>query len=110
MDADAAGERPSKSVAFQFDNAGGVLSSVRCDLFGVSDAGQSFQVVADRMILIMVHLNWNPLPQGELTRRVGGGFMKVQESVYLVLPELHSSMVWVLGAQIIIRAILQELF
>ena len=34
--------RPSKSVAFQFDDAGGRLSSGRCDLVGVSDAGQSF--------------------------------------------------------------------
>ena len=37
-----ADERPSKSVAFQFDNAGGRLSFGRCELVGVSDAGQSF--------------------------------------------------------------------
>ena len=42
VDANAAGERPSKSVAFQFDNAGGILSSARCELIGVLDAGQSF--------------------------------------------------------------------
>ena len=35
-------ERPSKSVALQFGNAGGRLSSAGCELVGVLDAGQSF--------------------------------------------------------------------
>ena len=35
-------ERPSKSVAFEFDESGGRLFSDRCTLVGVSDAGQSF--------------------------------------------------------------------
>ena len=35
-------ERPSKSVAFEFDDSGGRLFSDRCILVGVSDAGQSF--------------------------------------------------------------------
>ena len=39
VDVGAAGERPSKSVAFQFDNADGRLSSAGCELVGVSDAG-----------------------------------------------------------------------
>ena len=43
VDVDAAGERPSKSVASQFDDAGGSLSSAECELAGVSDAGQSFE-------------------------------------------------------------------
>ena len=43
VDVGAADERPSKSVALQFDDAGGRLSSGRCELVGVSDAGQSFQ-------------------------------------------------------------------
>ena len=42
VDIGVADERPSKSVAFQFDDAGGRLSSGRCTLVGVSDAGQSF--------------------------------------------------------------------
>ena len=42
VDADVEGERPSKSAAFQFDDAGGRLSCAGCKLFGVSDAGQSF--------------------------------------------------------------------
>ena len=42
VDAYVAGERPSKSVAFHFDNEGGSLSSARCELVGVSDAGQLF--------------------------------------------------------------------
>ena len=42
MDVAAADERPSKSVAFQFVNVGGRLSSAGCELVGVSDAGQSF--------------------------------------------------------------------
>ena len=37
-----ADERPSKSVAFEIDDAGGRLFSQRCTLVGVSDAGQSF--------------------------------------------------------------------
>ena len=39
VDADLAGERPSKSVAFQFDDEGGRLSSPGCELVGVSEAG-----------------------------------------------------------------------
>ena len=35
-------ERPSKSVAFEFDDSGDRLFSDRCTLAGVSDAGQSF--------------------------------------------------------------------
>ena len=35
-------ERPSKSVAFEFDDSGGRLFSDRCTLVGLSDAGQSF--------------------------------------------------------------------
>ena len=35
-------ERPSKSVAIEFDDSGGRLFSDRCTLVGVSDAGQSF--------------------------------------------------------------------
>ena len=38
----AADERPSKSVAFEFVDACDRLSSGGCELFGVSDAGQSF--------------------------------------------------------------------
>ena len=42
VDVAAAGDWPSKSVAFQFDNAGGRLFSAGCDLISLSDAGQSF--------------------------------------------------------------------
>ena len=42
LDVGAADEWPSKSVASQFDNAGGKLSSGGCELVGVSNAGQSF--------------------------------------------------------------------
>ena len=42
VDIGLADERPSKSVAFDFDDAGGRLFSERCTLVGVSYAGQSF--------------------------------------------------------------------
>ena len=42
VDIGVADERPSKSVAFEFDDAGGKFVSERCTLVGVSDAGQSF--------------------------------------------------------------------
>ena len=42
VDIGVADERPSKGVAFDFDDAGGRLFSERCTLVGVSDAGQSF--------------------------------------------------------------------
>ena len=42
VDIGVADERPSKSVAFQFGDAGGRVFSKRCTLVGVSDAGQSF--------------------------------------------------------------------
>ena len=41
--AGVAGKRPSERVAFQFDDEGGRLSSGRCKLVGVSDAGQPFR-------------------------------------------------------------------
>ena len=40
VDIGVADERPSKSVAFEIDDAGGRLFSERCTLVGVSDAGQ----------------------------------------------------------------------
>ena len=66
VDIGVADERPSKSVAFEIDDAGGRLFSERCTLVGVSDAGQSFQVVPDRMTQIMVHLSLSRLHAGEL--------------------------------------------
>ena len=42
VDIGVAEERPSKSVAFEIDDAGGRLFSERCTLVGVSDAGESF--------------------------------------------------------------------
>ena len=42
VDFGVADERPSKSVAFEIDDAGGRLFAERCTLVGVSDAGQSF--------------------------------------------------------------------
>ena len=42
VDIGVADERPSKSVAFEIDDAGGRLFAGRCTLVGVSDAGQSF--------------------------------------------------------------------
>ena len=42
VDVCVADERPAKSVAVQFDTAGGRLSSEGCGLVGESDAGQSF--------------------------------------------------------------------
>ena len=42
VDTGVADERPSKSVAFDIDDAGGRLFSERCTLVGVSDVGQSF--------------------------------------------------------------------
>ena len=42
VDVSAVDERPSKSVAFQLDDACGRLSSGICDLVGVLNAGQSF--------------------------------------------------------------------
>ena len=41
VDIGVADARPSKSVAFDIDDAGGRLFSERCTLVGVSDAGQS---------------------------------------------------------------------
>ena len=42
VDIGVADERPSKSVPFEIDDAGGRLFSERCTVVGVSDAGQSF--------------------------------------------------------------------
>ena len=42
VDIGVADERPSKSVAFEIDDAGGRLFAQRCTLVGVADAGQSF--------------------------------------------------------------------
>ena len=42
VDIGVADERPAKSVAFEVDDSGGKMSSERCTLVGVTDAGQSF--------------------------------------------------------------------
>ena len=42
VDIGVADGRPSKSVAFDIDDAGGRMFSEKCTLVGVSDAGQSF--------------------------------------------------------------------
>ena len=64
VDIGVADERPSKSVAFEIDDAGGRMFSERwlvCQMLGSHS-----QVVPDRMTQIMVHLNWSPLHAGEL--------------------------------------------
>ena len=99
VDVGAADERPSKSVAFQFDNAGGRLSSSGCELVVCQMLGSHSRVVAYRMLLIMVHLNWKLMHESELAMRVGRGSMKLREWVYRFLRELQDSMVWILGAQ-----------
>ena len=66
VDDDMARERPSKSVAFQFDNAGGILSSADVNWLVCQMLGSHSQIVPDWIILNMVHLNWSPLHEGEL--------------------------------------------
>ena len=61
-----ADERPSKSVAFEFDDSGGKLFCNRYTVIGVSDAGQHSQVVPDRMTRIMVHRSWSQLHEDGL--------------------------------------------
>ena len=46
VDIGVADERPSKSVAFEIDDAYGRLFAERCILVGVSDAGQSFPSIS----------------------------------------------------------------
>ena len=66
VDICVADERPSKSVAFGIDDAGGRLFSERCTLVGVSDARQSFPSSSRPDDRIMLHLSWSRLHAGEL--------------------------------------------
>ena len=110
VDADVVDGSPSKSVAFQLDAESGRMSSAEFELVGVSDAAGRSQIVPEQMVLIMVPLNWNRLHGGELKMLVRRGFTRLEMWVDPVIPEPQFSMVSVLGAQNIIRAILQELF
>ena len=67
VDIGVADERPSKSVAFEIDDAGGRLFFERCTLVDVCQMlGSHSQVVPGRMTQIMVHLSWSRLHAGEL--------------------------------------------
>ena len=70
--------------------------------------GSHSQVVPDRMTLIMIHLSWSPLHEGQLVIWVGGGFLKLQNPIIQVVLELQCNLVWVLDVLNITPASLQE--
>ena len=108
VDIGVADERPSKSVAFDIDDAGGRLFSQRFTLVGVSEAGQSFPSSSrpdDRDYGISKL-------ESIARRRVDDlSEWRVCETAELDLPgslELQCSLVWVLGVQNNTPASLQE--
>ena len=94
VDVGVADERPSKSVAIEFDDAGGRLLSERCTLVGVSDAGQSFPSISRPD-----DTDYGTSELESITRRRvgdlsgGGGFSKLQNQIFPVFPELQWSLV-----------------
>ena len=61
VDVDVLDERPSKSVAFRFDDAGGRLYSGIVNWLVRQMLGSHSEVVPDQMTLIMVPLSWSRL-------------------------------------------------
>ena len=109
LDIGVADERPSKSVAFEFDGAGGKLFSERCTLVGVSDAGQSFPSSSrpDDADYGTSELEWISRRRvGDLS---GGRVCGTAESDLLVFSgaTLQCSLVWALGVQNVTPASLQ---
>ena len=109
VDIGVADERPSKSVAFEIDDAGGRLFAGRCTLVGVSDARQSFPSSSRPD-----DTDYGTSELESITRRRAGDLSggRVCETAESDLPgfflALQCSLVWVLGVQNITPASLQE--
>ena len=106
VDASVSEGPPLKSVAFQFGNDGGRLSSAGCEMFGVSDAGQSFPGSSwhdGTSELESVARRWADEPTENRVYNAG------KRSLCL-LPVQQCSQGWCLGERSIIQVILHGFF
>ena len=108
VDIGVADERPSKSFAFDIDDAGGRLFSERCTLLGVSDAGQSFPSSSRPDDTDYGTSELESIARRRVGDLSGGRVCETAESDLQVFLELQCSLSWVLGVQIITPASLQE--
>ena len=108
VDIGVADERPSKSVAFDIDDAGGRLFSERCTLVGVSDAGQSFPSSSRSDDTDYGTSELESIARRRVDDLSGGGFVRLQNQIFQLFLEPPCSLVWVLGVQNISPASLQE--
>ena len=108
VDMGVAVERPSKSVAFDIEDAGGRLFSERCTLVGVSDAGQSFPSSSRPDDTDYGTSELESIARRRVDDLSGGRVCETAESDLPGFLELQSSLVWVLGVQNITPASLQE--
>ena len=108
VDIGVADERPSMSVAFDIDDAGGRLFPERCTLAGVSDAGQSFPSSSRPDDIYYGTSELESIARRRVDDLSGGGFVRLQNQIFQVFLELQCSLVWVLGVQNITPASLQE--
>ena len=93
MDVGATDERPSKSVAFQFDDAGGRLFSERSELIGVSDAGQSYPSSSRADDTDFATSELESIARKRVDNVSGGRVREAARLDHLVLLELHCSVV-----------------
>ena len=93
VDIGMADERPSKSVAFDIDVAGGRLFSERCTLVGASDAGQSFPSSSRPDDTDYGTSELESIARRRVGDLSGGGFVRLQNQIFQVFLELQCSLV-----------------
>ena len=108
VDFGVADERPSKSVAFEFDDSCGRLFSDRCTLVGVSDAGQSFPSSSRPGDTDYGTSELESIARRRVGSLRAGGFLKLQNLIFRLFPGLQCGLIWVLGVQSITPVSLQE--
>ena len=91
-----ADERPSMSVAFEVDDSGGKSFCDRYTGIGVSDAGQSFPSSSRPDDTEYGTSELESIARRGVGNLSGGGFLKLQNQIFQLFPELQCSRVWVL--------------
>ena len=101
-------ERPSKCVAFEFDDSGGRLFPDRRTLVGVSDAGQSFPSSSRPGDMDYGTSELESIARRRVGILCGGWVFEVAEPDLPTVPELQCGLIWVLGVQSITPVSLRE--
>ena len=95
-------------VAFEVDDSGGKSFCDRYTVTGVSDAGQLFPKSSRLDDTEYGTSELESIARDELVVCVGGGFLKLQNLIFQLSPELQCGLIWLLGVQSFTAVSLQE--